>query len=227
MAIGSAHMLGYKLAQNFNMPYLSRNITEYWRRWHISLSTWLRDYLFIPLVSRTSGSNWEINRSLLITMTLGGLWHGASWTFVVWGIYHGSLLIVHRTFQNFAERVPGLPEALHTTGGNIIRWVLTCIAICGGWVLFRAQTLEAAGAMMAAMAIPRGGLDLPLELAPLLWTIVAVAACHAFAASGAWKATAGQLPAPAWGFGYSAALTLALGMSVATGPAKAFIYFQF
>ena len=81
MALGSAHLLGYKLAQNFNMPYLAANIAEFWRRWHISLSTWLRDYLFIPLGGSRGGSG-DV-RNLMITMTLGGLWHGASWTFIL------------------------------------------------------------------------------------------------------------------------------------------------
>ena len=84
MALGTAHLLGYRLAENFNMPYLSRNISEFWRRWHISLSSWLRDYLFIPL-GGSRGSAWMIGRNLMITMILGGLWHGASWNFVVWG----------------------------------------------------------------------------------------------------------------------------------------------
>ncbi|MFM7148206.1 MAG: MBOAT family O-acyltransferase [Gemmataceae bacterium] len=83
MALGTAHLFGYHLTLNFNMPYLSRNISEFWRRWHISLSTWLRDYLFIPLGGSRGGS-WMTYRNLLITMTLGGLWHGASWNFVLW-----------------------------------------------------------------------------------------------------------------------------------------------
>src|SRR2546421_7653302 len=85
MALGAAHMLGYKLAQNFNLPYLSANVSEFWRRWHISLSSWLRDYLYIPLGGGRGGRA-LVYRNLLLTMTLGGLWHGASWTFVAWGL---------------------------------------------------------------------------------------------------------------------------------------------
>ena len=111
MAIGTAHMLGYRLAQNFNMPYLATNVSEFWRRWHISLSSWLRDYLFIPL-GGSRGGNWATYRNLMITMTLGGLWHGANWTFVVWGILHGGLLVVHREFQDLCKRVPGADRAM-------------------------------------------------------------------------------------------------------------------
>ena len=100
MALGTAHMLGYKLAQNFNMPYLAANVSEFWRRWHISLSTWLRDYLFIPL-GGSRGRRWQTDRNLLITMTLGGLWHGASWTFVVLGLTARAAADGHRGFQRF------------------------------------------------------------------------------------------------------------------------------
>src|SRR5437763_13647772 len=102
MAIGLAHTLGFKLAPNFNMPYLATNVQEFWHRWHISLSSWLRDYLFIPL-GGSRGSNRQTNRNLLLTMTLGGLWHGANWTFVIWGLLHGLLLIVHRSFRSFCK----------------------------------------------------------------------------------------------------------------------------
>ncbi len=103
MALGTAHLLGYKLAQNFNMPYLATSVADYWRRNHISLSTWLRDYLFLPLMSTGRGGRWQSGRwltcrNLLITMTLGGLWHGASWNFVLWGLLHGILLSIHHLF---------------------------------------------------------------------------------------------------------------------------------
>src|SRR6202023_3523817 len=117
LALGTAHMLGYKLARNFNMPYLSSNIAEFWRRWHISLSSWLRDYLFIPL-GGSRGSTWKICRNLMITMTLGGLWHGASWTFVAWGVLHGLYLIVQRRFAVFAGCRPRVDAALQSCPGT-------------------------------------------------------------------------------------------------------------
>src|SRR2546423_5301358 len=120
MALGTAHMLGYKLAQNFNMPYGAVNISEFWRRWHISLSTWLRDYLFIPL-GGSRGGTWQTCRNLLLTMTLGGLWHGASWTFVAWGVLHGLLLVGHRFFQAACRARPRLDRLLRPEPGTAAR----------------------------------------------------------------------------------------------------------
>ena len=97
MALGCAHLLGYKLTRNFNMPYLAANVSEFWRRWHISLSTWLRDYVFIPL-GGSRGGRWRTARNLMITMALGGLWHGAGLHFIVFGFVQGVWLAVHRWF---------------------------------------------------------------------------------------------------------------------------------
>ena len=102
IARGSAMLFGYKVPLNFNLPYLARNISEFWRRWHISLSTWLRDYLFIPLGGSRCG-RFRVHFNLLATMTLGGLWHGAAAHFLVWGLYHGFALIVHREFGSTAK----------------------------------------------------------------------------------------------------------------------------
>src|SRR5262249_37768150 len=136
MALGLAHLLGYKLTTNFNMPYLSANVTEFWRRWHISLSTWLRDYVFIPL-GGSRGTRWFNYRNLMITMILGGLWHGAAWSYVLWGVAHGAMLVIHKQFKDFATARPRLDAALQTTGGTICRVLLTffCVAMC--WVLFQ------------------------------------------------------------------------------------------
>src|SRR5262249_40180763 len=139
MALGSAHLLGYKLAQNFNMPYLAANISEFWRRWHISLSSWLRDYLFIPM-GGSRGTTLRTNRNLLATMALGGLWHGASWTFVVWGILHGILLILHRGFASFCKPRPRLDWLLRSPPGTAVRIGVTFACVCLGWVFFRATT---------------------------------------------------------------------------------------
>jgi alginate O-acetyltransferase complex protein AlgI len=226
MALGTAHMLGYKLALNFNMPYLARNISEFWRRWHISLSSWLRDYLFIPL-GGSRGSDWQTNRNLLVTMTLGGLWHGASWTFVAWGVYHGLLLIAHRTFKQLADSRPRLSSCLQTAPGIALRMAVTFVAVCVGWVFFRCQTFEAALAMLGRMALPQSGLELPLDTGPLFALLAFVAACHLVAASGLWKRLNTRLAPPAWGFGYSVAVTLVLAQAMAANAGKAFIYFQF
>src|SRR5262249_18092066 len=142
MAIGSAHMLGYKLAPNFNMPYLSANVSEFWRRWHISLSGWLRDYLFIPL-GGSRGGFWRTSANLLVTMTLGGLWHGLSWMYVAWGVLHGLSLIVHRGFRDFCRQRPRLDRLLQSAPGTGLRVALTFECVCVGWVLFFTAWIEA------------------------------------------------------------------------------------
>ena len=106
MAIGTARMIGYDLPENFNMPYLSTNITEFWRRWHMTLSTWLRDYLYIPLGGNRHGVLMTY-RNLFLTMLLGGLWHGANWTFVIWGGLHGCALAVHKVWAKSPLRGKG------------------------------------------------------------------------------------------------------------------------
>jgi alginate O-acetyltransferase complex protein AlgI len=111
VARGSAKLFGYKVPINFNLPYLASNIADFWHRWHISLSTWLRDYLFIPL-GGSRGGKWLNYRNLLITMTLGGLWHGAAMHFLVWGIYHGALLVVHKQFQEFSKGFEAVGKAI-------------------------------------------------------------------------------------------------------------------
>ncbi len=224
MAIGSAHMLGYKLARNFNMPYLATNISDFWRRWHISLSSWLRDYLFIPL-GGSHGGTWATNRNLLITMTLGGLWHGASWTFVAWGVLHGLLLVGHRTFRDFSANRPRLTAALQSLPGTLGRIVLTYLCVSLGWVLFRATTFTAAATLFKQMFVPCEGQHLLMSKQSLLVLTALVMACHLLVSSGLWKRIAERLPAPVLGVGYAIVLSLALLLSPLAG--KAFIYFQF
>jgi alginate O-acetyltransferase complex protein AlgI len=217
-------MLGYKLAQNFNMPYLAANVSEFWRRWHISLSSWLRDYLFIPL-GGSRGTGWQTCRNLMITMTLGGLWHGANWTFVVWGILHGLYLVIHRSFKAFCEQRPRLDGLLQTLPGTILRAGLTFLCVCVGWVFFRAQTFGAAAAVLRRLVVVHHGLSSPLHNQGFWYTVLVVAVCHAVAQRGLWKRMAVRLPAPVMGLGYALVLTLALLLAPATE--KAFIYFQF
>ncbi|WP_100643161.1 MBOAT family O-acyltransferase [Alteromonas facilis] len=139
MAIGLGLMMGFRFIQNFNQPYISQSITEFWRRWHISLSTWLRDYLYISLGGNRNGTIMTY-RNLFLTMLLGGLWHGANWTFIVWGAWHGALLAI--------ERFTGLSNY---TGFSFIRWGITLVAVMIGWVFFRAESVTDAVDMIAAM----------------------------------------------------------------------------
>jgi alginate O-acetyltransferase complex protein AlgI len=224
MAIGAAHMFGYKLTQNFNMPYIARNISEFWHRWHISLSSWLRDYLFIPL-GGSRGTERQTNRNLMITMTLGGLWHGAQWHFVFWGVLHGLLLIVHRQFRTFCKPRPRLDAVLQSPLGTVVRVALTFLSVCVGWVFFRAESLSAALTILHRMIVPHVGYGSPLHNRSLWYLVGLMAICHALALTGAWKRWAVRLPAPVLGFGYATALTLALLLAPDSG--KAFIYFNF
>jgi alginate O-acetyltransferase complex protein AlgI len=144
MAIGSARMIGYDLPENFRMPYLSKSIAEFWRRWHMTLSAWLRDYLYIPLGGNRQGT-YLTYRNLFLTMLLGGLWHGANWNFVIWGGLHGSALAVNKTWRKFfARRNWVMPAALG--------WLLTLLFVVICWVPFRSANLGDTVLMFKAMA---------------------------------------------------------------------------
>lgn len=147
MAIGLSRMFGFRLAVNFLSPYKAANIAEFWRRWHITLSRFLRDYIYIPLGGNRAGSL-RISVNLLITMGLGGLWHGASWTFVVWGLYHGALLCAHRIWRQH-----GHPLAPRVFSAMTPIWtLLTFLCVVVGWVLFRAADFTTAATLLKGMA---------------------------------------------------------------------------
>lgn len=143
MAIGLGLMMGFRFMENFNQPYISQSITEFWRRWHISLSTWLRDYLYISL-GGNRGSTLRTYRNLFLTMLLGGLWHGANWTFLIWGAWHGMWLAIERLFN-----VDAAPKFL-----NPLKWAFTFLLVLLGWVIFRAENLDVAWRMYSAMFSP-------------------------------------------------------------------------
>jgi alginate O-acetyltransferase complex protein AlgI len=150
MAIGLGHMFGFKFPENFNYPYIATSVTEFWRRWHMSLSTWFRDYVYIPLGgNRVSPRRTYLN--LLIVFFLCGFWHGATWNFIAWGLFYGFFLIVERLFLGaWLERLPRLLQHLY---------LLPIVMI--GWVFFRAPTLEYAGHFLARMAFFDPNLDQP------------------------------------------------------------------
>lgn len=132
MAIGLARMFGFKFKENFDFPYVSRSITEFWRRWHISLSSWFRDYLYIPLGGNRKGN---VYFNLLVVFIVTGLWHGAAWNFIIWGLWHGVFIIIERLFKkaNFQWKVP-----------VVISWAYTMLVVVLGWVLFRSPDLSTA-----------------------------------------------------------------------------------
>jgi hypothetical protein len=143
MAIGVSYMFGVKLPANFDSPYQSKSIIEFWRRWHLTLSRFLRDYLYIPLGGNRKGEG-RRQLNLMITMVLGGFWHGASWNFLIWGFLHGTYLTINHQWINSAwrQRFP-LPR--------ILAWGLTMLAVVNAWVFFRAATLTEALTILSSM----------------------------------------------------------------------------
>ena len=139
MGLGAARMFNIELPQNFLSPYKSRNIQEFWRRWHITLSRWLMSYLYIPLGGSKAGTAMTL-RNLMLTFVLGGLWHGAGWTFILWGVCHGAATVVHRLFSRAGRSLPFL-----------LSWALTFLFVHLAWVLFRATSLPSAVRMFRGM----------------------------------------------------------------------------
>jgi alginate O-acetyltransferase complex protein AlgI len=156
MAIGIGMMLGFRLPENFDRPYSSISVTEFWRRWHMTLSRWFRDYVYIPL-GGSRGTPGETSRNLLIVFLLTGIWHGAGWTFVLWGLYHGAWLMIERKMG-----WRGLEGPVH------LRWARRAsliLIVFLGWVLFRAETLGDAFHYYEAMIVPVGGMAPAVKLA--------------------------------------------------------------
>jgi alginate O-acetyltransferase complex protein AlgI len=215
MALGLAHTLGFKLPNNFNAPYLATSPADFWRRWHISLSRWLRDYLYIPLGGNRGGPV-RTMVNLFATMLLGGLWHGANWTFVVWGAYHGVLLAIQRL----------IPKGWDHPALRPVGMFATFLLVCVGWVLFRAQTLADAGTILRGMVTPVTGAELAGDgaLLVVLCLFVTLVGQALGQMRGSPRALF-RVPAPVAGAAMAAALTLALVLLPAGG--RVFIYFQF
>jgi alginate O-acetyltransferase complex protein AlgI len=155
MAIAVAGLLGYKLVLNFDAPYLAASIQDFWRRWHISLSSWIRDYIYISLGGSRTKTRWGKYRNLMVTMLAGGLWHGAAWTFVAWGGMHGAAQVGHQEFQR------ALPlEEHHEPWRRILGWFVTLNAVCIFWILFRATSFSSAWLLIRRyLLLDRGGPD--------------------------------------------------------------------
>ena len=164
MAVGCAKCIGYDFNRNFNMPYISKNPSEFWKRWHISLSTWLQQYLYISLGGNRKGTA-RTYINLMLTMVLGGLWHGASWNFVLWGTLHGILLCIHKLFKRVRKSKKGnaFTDALSVLG--------TYITVCLSWVLFRADNFSTAFSVYKQMFVWSNGI-----LQIYSWTIVSIVA---------------------------------------------------
>jgi alginate O-acetyltransferase complex protein AlgI len=225
IAIGSAALLGITFPRNFDAPYKARNIVDFWRRWHISLSSWLRDYLYIPLGGNRHGRA-RTYLNLLVTMVLGGLWHGANVTFVVWGMLHGVLLAATRAFQeSFGTRDRSRDRASGNLVVRAVSVVLTFHAVCFCWLFFRARSLDDATTILqrlSTLSTFRPNLDARLLVVLLVGLVSHYVPERWFQRV---LAVFEELPAVA-----QAALLLALALSVremASLEAVPFVYFQF
>ncbi len=224
IAIGCALLLGFRFPQNFNAPYRALSVREFWHRWHISLSTWLRDYLYIPL-GGNRGGRLLTYRNLAITMVLGGLWHGAAWTFVAWGIVHAVALIVERLVVGRVSGRGLRPDWMSPAMVTGLRWVVTFHVICLSWVFFRADTIARAFELLGRLV--SGGGPSPL-LSALALAVIAGAVGAQFIPTTAIDKVRVNFAhaAPA---AQATILALTLTIIDALGPegVAPFIYFQF
>lgn len=212
MAIGLGYMFGLRIPINFNSPYKALNPSDFWQRWHISLSTCMRDYLYIPMGGNRLGELLTY-RNLMLTMLIGGLWHGANWTFVVWGAYHGALLCLYRYFAPSIDKLPVW-----------LRWSTMFLLVVIGWVFFRAENIGAALHILHTMFVPTDGT-----------MIMKPAVFMAVLAGAAWWAIRGPnvidlnrdfVWRPRHSYAYAAIFGAALAI-IAGGRESPFLYFQF
>ncbi len=220
IARGVAKLLGFELMLNFRLPYLSTTPSEFWRRWHISLSTWLRDYLYIPL-GGNRGGRLATGRNLMLTMLLGGLWHGAAWNFVIWGGFHGLLLGGQRALLGREVREVG-STWLRRIAAVVLMFHLTCL----GWLLFRATSLEHVGTLLTSLAgdwtLYRDDVHLLSQLLLFVMPLLLIET-WLHSTDQPWRR-----PGWSWGLGPAAVTTMLLAMLMLAPPGnQAFLYFQF
>jgi alginate O-acetyltransferase complex protein AlgI len=221
-AIGLSLTMGFSLTDNFRYPYAAIGFSDFWRRWHISLSTWLRDYLYIPLGGNRKGSA-RTYVNLMVTMLLGGLWHGASWTFVVWGGLHGSYLAIER----FLQRRVGHLAIWDSVLAKIMLGLLTYFLVNITWVFFRAQDFGSAARILRSMLlIDRGGNPVLVTwfVISTVLTIGTMLACHWYMRDRELHTVVERVPAWASGAAWGTALFI---IAITQGGSNAFIYFQF
>ena len=221
IARGVARLFGIELTENFAQPYFSRSITEFWRRWHISLSSWLRDYLYVPLGGNRHGKL-ATYRNLFITMLLGGLWHGASWTFVVWGALHGVYLAIHKLM--LGDRREAVVANTDWGLKDLAKMVLTFHLVCLTWIFFRAENFGQAWTYLSGILAMSGG----LSGAPI--GVLIVAAMLLIPLDLAQYTARNSTPVLGWSWPFRAAAyaTMLLAMfGLRTDDVIPFIYFQF
>lgn len=218
IAIGCGKLLGFDIPDNFNLPYLARNMREFWQRWHISLSTWLRDYLYISLGGSRAGGRSRTYINLFITMVLGGLWHGANWTFAIWGFYHGVLIVINhmrRGRTHSGSRKPSLVR-------EALQMMMTFHLVCAGWIFFRSETFSGAIEIFRRMA----ALDFSGSIGEVGTIVMLLVAVASHLIRGKWKLERWfiRLPSPVQGWAYAVA---AIIIYVFFTTEQRFIYFQF
>jgi alginate O-acetyltransferase complex protein AlgI len=222
IAIGVSRLFGYKLPDNFNFPYAATSLGSFWRRWHISLSSWLRDYLYIPLGGNRLGVAKQM-RNLIFTMLLGGIWHGASWNFVIWGAAHGTLLAIERFWQLRRGTVSN--EKKRSVAALASGWLVTQTIVLLCWIPFRAKTLADSLAVISGIFTWRtvmGAAPLSIPLALLVLPIFCDTVFVRLLRSQPRK----PLLRPEFGFGLLVLCALVVGLITKTGL-RSFIYFQF
>lgn len=242
MAIGTALLFGLRLPDNFDSPYKSTGIVDFWRRWHITLSLWLRDFLYIPLGGSRAGKLRQY-RNLLLTMLIGGLWHGAGWTFIIWGGLHGAMLCINHFWKAWADRNIG-PAVLKNPVLRALSIAFTFLCINLAWVLFRADSMHAAGAVYGAMARIfqtdfSGGWETLFannyvrDAWPLIWLGISALLVWCFPTTRqliSGTRADGSLPPLVWkpDVRWAAALALvAFGALILLSRKSVFLYFQF
>lgn len=224
LAVGTGYLLGYRLPFNFQTPYLALNIGDFWKRWHISLSKWIHDYLFVPLSRCRRGSKWALF-SLVMTMVLVGLWHGAHWNFAIFGLLHGTMLVVHRQFRRAVANRRLWQRFLNSYVGLTARVALTLTSVMVSLVIFRAPDFTTCLSILRRMFIPTAGQLSPMPLAGFYLGMLLMAVGHLYASSDGFRLFFRRLPAPVLGTVFACAVLMA--MLFAPDSAKAFIYFQF
>jgi len=223
-AIGTALCFGFILIRNFHFPYGAVGFSDFWKRWHISLSTWLRDYLYIPLGGNRKGRA-RTYFNLALTMLLGGLWHGASWTFVIWGGLHGIFLMAER----FLKEKTGAWQLWRNVFVRIFLGALTYTLVTIAWVFFRSRNFTQAMEIVKSMSgfhrmDPLPGLLSPWEMQSVLAVTVITLLIHALFRKTTLKRIAVHTP---WWLRWMALASMLFLICVTTGEDRAFIYFQF
>ena len=231
IARGLSKLLGIDLVVNFNQPYFATNPQDFWRRWHVSLSTWLRDYLYVPLGGNRGGLLF-VCRNLMITMLLGGLWHGAAWNFVLWGFYQGALLCAYRVWievglkGRLAQRALPFP-ALQREPLHLVSHVVFFLFVCYGWLIFRAHSLAQIVDFTSLLVYDFGDLDYGAGI-PRLSSLVGSCLLFLMEVAQYWRGDVRyyrRLPTPLRGFHVAALIAITI-MGMSNEPAQ-FIYFQF